>query len=433
VPQPEIHPFVSSVLATCRRRHLLAPEDRVLAALSGGPDSSALVAALAALRRAGAIAEVRALHVDHGLRPGSAAEADSCQVLCDRLGVPLQRARVAVAPGNLQAEARRSRYAALRSWAARLGATRIATGHTRTDQAETVLLRLLRGAGARGLSGIPPRRGAVVRPLIDRSRAEVLSFLRAEGLPWLEDPTNQAARFMRNRVRAEAVPLLTRLSPALERALARAADLLRDDERALERRARRVLPGGSARAEVRRLRAEPVAVRRRAVRRLWRQARGRRAGLSAGHVEAVLGLLRRGRPGRTSLPDGLEARCAYGVLEIRRRPAAPATPAELALPGPGVYPVPGRPLRVAVDAGPGAAVEWPLRLGPRRPGDRFRPRGGRGSKKLKAWLIDRKVPREARDGLLVLADRSGRVLWLPDLDARAEVPGLGLRLLREEA
>jgi tRNA(Ile)-lysidine synthase len=78
-------------------------------------------------------------------------------------------------------------------------------------------------------------------------------------------------------------------------------------------------------------------------------------------------------------------------------------------------------------------VDWPLRLGPRRPGDRFRPEGGRGAKKLKAWLIDRKVPREKRDALLVLADRSGRVLWLPELGARAEARGLGLRLLREEA
>jgi tRNA(Ile)-lysidine synthase len=433
VPQAESHPFVSQVLATCRRRRLLAPGDRVLAALSGGPDSSALVAALAALRHSGAIAEVRALHVDHGLRPGSAADADACQALCDRLGVPLERARVAVGAGNLQAEARRSRYRALRAVARRVGATRIATGHTRTDQAETVLLHLLRGSGARGLSGIPPRRGTVVRPLVDRSRAEVLAFLRAEGLPWLEDPTNRSPRFLRNRVRSEVMPLLGRMGPGLERALARAADLLRDDERALERRAREALPPEGARAEARRLRSEPLAVRRRAVRRLWRQARGRRAGLSAGHVEAVLGLLRRGRPGRITLPDGLEARCAYGVLEIQRRSTAPAPPAELSVPGPGVYPVPGRALRLAVEAAPGAAVDWPLRLGPRRAGDRFRPRGGPGSKKLKAWLIDRKVPREARDGLLVLADRSGRVLWLPELGARAEVPGLALRLLREEA
>ena len=272
----------------------------------------------------------------------------------------------------------------------------------------------------------------MVRPLIDRSRAEVLAWLRAEGLPWLEDPSNETPRYLRNRVRAEAVPLLERLGPGLERALARAADLLRDDERALERRARRALPAQGAPAEARRLLTEPVAVRRRAVRRLWRKARGRRAGLSAAHVEAVLSLLGRGRPGRLSLPDGLEARYAYGVLEIRK-PTSGKAPPELAVPGPGVYPVPGRPLRLSVEAAPGAAVEWPLRLGRRRPGDRFRPRGAPGSKKLKAWLIDRKVPREDRDGLLVLADRSGRVLWLPELGAGAEVPGLELRLLREEA
>jgi tRNA(Ile)-lysidine synthase len=270
VPQAKIQPFVSSVLATCRRRHLLAREDRVLVALSGGPDSAALLAAMAALRRAGDLGEVWALHVDHGLRPGSAAEADSCQALCDRLEVPLERARVTVGPGNLQARARRARYNALRRAAERLGATRIATGHTRTDQAETVLLRLLRGAGARGLAGIPPRRGLVVRPLIDRSRGEVLDFLRKEGLPWLEDPTNRSPRFLRNRVRAELVPLLERLGPSVERTLARTADLLRDDERALERRARRMLAPGATRIEVRRLRAEPLAVRRRVARRLWR-------------------------------------------------------------------------------------------------------------------------------------------------------------------
>lgn len=404
----------------------------MLAALSGGPDSTALVAALAAMRRAGALADLRALHVDHGLRPGSAADADACQALCHRLGVPLERARVAVAEGNLQSEARRARYAALRAAAARTGATRIATGHTRSDQAETLLLRLLRGSGARGLSGIPPRRGAVVRPLIDRSRAEVLAFLRAEGLPWLDDPTNQTPRFLRNRVRAEAVPVLERLEPGLERALARAADLLRDDERALEQRARSLAAEGG-RVEARRLRREPVAVRRRAVRRLWREARGRRADLSAAHVESVLALLGRGRPGRIALPGGVEARFAYGVLEIRRRPPAPAALPEVAVPGPGIYPIPGRPLRLSVEAAPGAAVDWPLRLGARRPGDRFRPGGGPGSKKLKAWLIDRKVPLEVRDGLLVLADRSGRVLWLPELDARAEAPGLSLRLVREEA
>ena len=424
------HPFAAAVLATCRARKLLGPQDRVLAALSGGPDSTALVAALAALRDRGAVAEVRALHVDHRLRPGSGADGESCAALCARLRVPLERVAVTVGAGNLQAQARRARYRALRAAAAREGATRIATGHTRSDQAETVLLRLLRGAGARGLAGIPPRRGALVRPLIDRSRAEVEAFLREEGLPWLEDPTNASPRFRRNRIRREVLPLLAQLNPALEESLARTADLLRADERALEGRARRAVPGG-ARLEVARLLREPLAVRRRAVRRLWRAARGSRRGLGAHGVEAVLALCRRGRPGRLALPEGLEARCAYGSLEVRKRPPAAPVLSPLELPGPGLYELPGRGLRLEVTVGPEPleGPGWPLWLRTRRPGDRFRPERGRGEKKLKSWLIDRKVPVEERDGLVVLADRAGRVLWLPELGVRARAPGLRLRVL----
>jgi tRNA(Ile)-lysidine synthase len=424
------HPFAAAVLATCRRRKLLGADDRPLVALSGGPDSTALLAALAALRDGGLLGALAAVHVDHRLRPASAADAAPCRALCRRMAVLFESVEVTVAAGNLQAEARRARYAALRSAAARLGATRIATGHTRTDQAETVLLRLLRGSGARGLSGIPPRRGNVVRPLIDRSRAEVLSYLRDLGLPWLEDPTNATPRFQRNRVRAEVIPLLEALNPSLERALARTADLLRDDERALDRLSRAAARGAVAEGEV--LLAAPVAVRRRAVRRLWRAASGRRAGLAHGHVEAVLALLRRRGPGRSALPGGLEARFAYGRLELGRRSRSGAVRAEeIAIPAPGRYALPGRGGAVEIALAAGARMEqvdWPLVLRTRRPGDRFGPEGGRGSKKLKAWLIDRKVPREERDGLLVLADRRGRVLWLPDLEVRGRAP-LELRLV----
>lgn len=441
VRAPRTHPFAASVLATCRRRRLLGPGDRILVALSGGPDSTALLAALAALRDAGRLLEVHALHVDHGLRAGSAADGAFCDALCLRLRVPFDRVAVRVDPGNVQARARRARYRALREAAARLGANRIATGHTRADQAETVILRLLRGAGARGLAAIPPRRGPVVRPLIDRSRAEILAFLADAGLPFLEDPTNATPRFLRNRVRNEILPLLERLNPSLERALARTADLLREDERALEASARaaapapRPPPGEAASIEVERLRGEPLAVRRRVVRRLWRRVLGRAAGLGAGHVASVLALLRRRGPGRVALPGGVEARAAYGVLTVGLPVAASSPIVEVAVPGPGVYALPGRRARIEVALGPdgSAAVDWPLTLRSRRPGDRFRPEGGRGGKKLKSWLIDRKVPREERDRLVVLADRRGNVLWLPDLGARAAAPGLGFRLVREEA
>ena len=424
------HPFAEGVLATCRRRRLLGSTDRVVAALSGGPDSAALLAVLATLRDAGLVAWVSAVHVDHRLRPGSADDGEACAALCRRLGVAFERVEVEVAPGNVQAQARLARYAALRRAAARAGATRIATGHTRSDQAETVLLRLLRGSGARGLAGIPPRRGMVVRPLIDRSRREVMAYLRARRLPWLEDPSNATPRYLRNRVRGAVVPLLESVNPSLERALARTADLLRDDERALDRLSRAAVHGAAASGGE--LLGLPVAVRRRAVRRLWKEARGRRAGLTARHVETVLALLRRRGPGRVALPDGIEARFAYGRLELvraRRRPAR--TSPEIAVPGPGRYQLPGRHGAVEIGLRPGTRpeeVDWPLVLRTRRPGDRFRPERGRGSKKLKAWLIDRKVPREERDQLLVLADRRGRVLWLPDLEARGATP-LELRLV----
>src|SRR6266511_3158995 len=324
-----LDPYPRAVLVTVRRRRLLAPADVVLAAVSAGPDSTALVAALAVLRDAGAIARVVALHVDHRLRPGGAEDAACAAAACARLGVPFESVPVHVAAGNVQTQARRSRYAALRSAAARAGANRIATGHTRTDQAETVLLRLVRRAGARGLAGIPPRRGPFVRPLIDRSRQEGIAWLAELGLPWRDDPTNATPRFARNRLRLSLWPHLVALAPA--------ADLARDDERALAARGRTLAAGGGTAVLLDALAREPVAVRRRAVRRLWRRAGGRASDLTAAHVDAVLALARRGRPGRTVLPGGIEARCRYGSLELVRPAPAPIPFDEVTLTGPGRY------------------------------------------------------------------------------------------------
>lgn len=445
------HPFEAGVGETLRRRRLAKPGEPLLVALSGGPDSTALLAALRALSLAGAVGPITACHVDHGLRPGSERDAEHCARLCRELGVPLDRRAVHVAPGNVQARARQARYAALREAAAGAGAVRIATGHTRSDQAETLLLRLLRGAGARGLAGIPPRRRgpgpAVVRPLIDRSRAEVIAYLRDRGLGWLEDPSNASGRYLRNRVRLEILPAIVALAPGAEAALARAADLLRGDDRVLDTAARGLVAGAGA--PLGPFRAAPVALRRRAVRALWREATGSRRGLAAGHVEAVLQLAARGRPAgaRVALPGGREARVEGGELVV----GPPRVPAPVQAPvvagGPGRYPVPGREVALVVEPGgagprPGAGglalgegrAAWPLTLRTRLPGDRFRPARGRGQKKLKAWLIDRKVPRAARDRLLLLVDASGRVLWIPELGAAAEgldpagEPGWSVRL-----
>lgn len=415
--------YAAAVLDTIRCRRLLKLGDRVLVALSGGPDSTALVAALAALRDAGELTFVAALHVDHGLRPGGAEDAACAASACARLRVPFESVKVAVGPGNVQASARRARYAALREAAARMGASRIATGHTRTDQAETVLLRILRGAGARGLGAIPPRRGSVIRPLIDRSRAEGIRFLRQLGIAWREDPTNATPRFARNRLRLSLWPVVLSLAPAAERALARTADLAREDERALAGRARTLAEGGAS-VELRALAGEPLAVRRRVVRSLWRVASGGGTGLEAKHVDAVLALSRRGRPARAALPRGIEARCRYGRLELGPPPAPWPAAAAVEVPGPGRYAVAALGVIVDVSAERPERIPWPLALRTRLPGDRFRPEGGRGSKKLKAWLIDRKVPREARDGIVVLA-AGAQVLALPTFPVVAAGLGAG--------
>ncbi|HEU5322123.1 MAG TPA: tRNA lysidine(34) synthetase TilS, partial [Methylomirabilota bacterium] len=191
-----------------RRHAMLAGGETVLVGVSGGPDSVALLHALLALAPAWRLA-LHVLHVDHGLRPDSARDADVVRALGARLGVAVDVAAVRVGPGSVEAAARAARHAALEAAADRLGAHRIALGHTADDQAETVLMRLLAGTGVRGLAGIPPCRGRLVRPLLDVRRAEVLQALEAAGLPWVEDPSNDDPTFFRNRVRHQLIPLLT--------------------------------------------------------------------------------------------------------------------------------------------------------------------------------------------------------------------------------
>lgn len=279
-------------------------------------------------------------------------------------------------------------------------------------------MRALRGAGARGLSAIPPRRGRIVRPLIDVAREEVIAFLEERGLRWREDPTNRSPRYARNALRLSLVPVLRRLEPRFERALARAADLLRDDERALSRRARSLISERGS-VDLASLAVEPRAVRRRVVRTLWRPAAAGARSLAASQVEAILALCVRGRPGRLSLQGGIEARVAYGRLSlVRARPAAKPPSAVVEVAGPGSFRLGDLIVDVAGSPGAGAPPPFPLLLRGRRPGDRIRPLGAPGSKKLKAWLIDRKVPRERRDALAVLADADGNVLALPEMGVR---------------
>jgi tRNA(Ile)-lysidine synthase len=222
------HPPTLLTLAsrTLREDCALERGARVLSAVSGGPDSLAMLDVLARLAPKLGF-ELVAHGVDHGLRQEAASELDLAEAHAARLGVAFARTSVAVAPGgNLQARARAARYQALEAAQVAAGATLIATAHHADDRAETVLLRLLRGAGSRGLAVLPPRVGNRIRPLLRARRLDVLAHLERHRISFAEDPSNRDRRYLRARVREEVLPLLVQLSPGIVAHLNALADEL---------------------------------------------------------------------------------------------------------------------------------------------------------------------------------------------------------------
>jgi tRNA(Ile)-lysidine synthase len=198
--------------------------ETVVVACSGGPDSTALVDALARLAPPRDL-RLHVAHVDHGLRQGSAAEALGVEAIAAARSLPFHALRVDVAPGaSLQDRARTARHGALRALAAELDATALALGHTADDQAETVLMRALSGATPRALRAMSPRDGMLARPLLGVWRAQTSAYCAALSLPVVDDPSNADPRFLRSRVRHELLPALEEVFPAARRRLVALAE-----------------------------------------------------------------------------------------------------------------------------------------------------------------------------------------------------------------
>lgn len=334
---PAVARVLERVTAAARAHRMFEAGTTVVVACSGGPDSTCLLHALHRLRR---LLRVRlaVFHFDHRLHRASEAHARYVRGQAARLRLPFVLRRAEDAPGegqSVEAWARMARYAALSSAAVELGADRAALGHTLDDQAETVLLGLVRGggidavAGMSPVTGLPPLGLRAVRPLLTTTRAEVLAFCRALGLRPREDPTNLDRRFLRNRVRLDVLPLLEkRLGRGVAATLARTAEHVRADAEFLESLASEAARGTVVvDAREIRLRAEgvaalpgPVAARvARSALRLAAAAAGEWEGdVGAAHVEAVLDLCR-GRPGRrTDLPGRLLAVRAKEYVRLTR-------------------------------------------------------------------------------------------------------------------
>lgn len=416
----------------------------IVVGLSGGADSVALLDALASLAAAQGF-HLIAAHLDHGLRPDSSDDVHFCQALCQRLDVPFHTAKADVRGradrdgSGLEDAARVERYAFLRSVKDATGAEAIAVAHTRDDQAETFLLRLLRGAGSVGLGAMRARAGDLVRPLLGVSRREVIAHLEARGLVWREDPTNADTTLLRNQVRHELIPYLeARFNPALRETLARTAHLLADEACALQPAVEALWShAASKQADTvtlsrAALGAAPRAMARGVVRRAIAETGGLK-GVQSVHIERIVDLALSPAPSgrRLPLPAGREAVFRFGEIVMGPRQQAPHPFAyPLAVPGrvdlPGGWAVLAQP-----DAGPAVSQEWsavvprpagPLEVRTRRPGDRIVIREREES--LKRLLIRGKVPADRRGGLPLVAS-GNRVLWVPGQCLAS--PGVGSR------
>jgi tRNA(Ile)-lysidine synthase len=381
-----------------RSCELIKPGERVLVAVSGGPDSTAL---LVAMRELGF--DLAAAHFDHALRAGSDQVAGDVGELCARLGIELvTECRVSPMPrGSVQSGARALRYEFLERARTRIAADVVALAHTADDVVEGAVLHLMRGCGIPGLRGMPASRGAYVRPMLGVWRREVIEFLERRGITAYSDPANTDLHYARARVRHEILPALERDRPGIGQRFYAASRRASAMQEAIEREVDTLLATAMPTApEVARMR-EPLAVE--LLKALYSRAGGSQPALSRAHLASMLDLVRGGRGGRgVDLPRGRRFRIVGTHMEV----VAPVIAG-------------GRPrLDVKSCAGcddPNAAHLRPglrVHMGFRRPGLRMRPAGGRGSRKLQDILVDARVPREERDSWpLVFA--GDRLAWVP--------------------
>jgi tRNA(Ile)-lysidine synthase len=414
---------------TIRRHAMLAGGEAVLVAVSGGADSVALLHVLATLTPSLSL-RLSVAHVDHQLRPESPQDAEFVRALAGRLGLPIDVVAVDVPRrGSVEAGAREARYGALEATATRAGADRIAVGHTADDQAETVMMRLFAGAGPRGLAGIPPIRGRIIRPLIAARRADVVAELERVGLRWIEDPSNRDGRFFRNQIRHAILPLVSKYNPGIVAALNRTAALARQTLGTVERLAAAEL-ARSATIEphaitlpLDRLQALPSGVATEVLRQAAERLGGR-APLRAWAHRGLRRLIGEPPPQRPFKLGGLAAEVSAGCLRLARRSPPAVTPRELLVPGMTALPETGLAVHAAVfeaaeyDVPRGGRVvafdaerlSRPLIVRARRRGDRFVPFGS-VARRLKEFLISAKVPRWERD-VLPLVEANGEIVWV---------------------
>ena len=431
------------VLQFCRQTLQFTENEKILIACSGGTDSIALAEMLYRIG-AGQNWRLTVCHVHHGLR-GAAADHDAAAVERWSLErhIPFLLRRVAVAKYadeqgiSVEDAARRLRYEALEEARITAGCTLLATGHHKEDQAETVLMRLLRGAGPTGLSGILPRRGSIVRPLLLLRRADLTAYCRDRGLVICEDLTNQDVTLLRNKVRHELLPALAaEYNPEIVETLSKTALLCQREDAYLDALLAEPLmqvkeSDDDARMPLEMLQTLPPVLQKRLLRHVLRKKSGADAAVTFTHLEKIGILIRQGQVGKKlPIPGGWVLEREYDALRLHRIAVKKAEKFLLLVAVPGRTLLPDgtelitawREERTISSDNAGEvcfsanSLALPLIVRTRRPGDVFRPAGGIGAKKLKKFFIDEKVPQSRRDCWPVVCDGRG-IIWLPGLRA----------------
>ncbi len=441
--------LTTKVKQTVEHFCMLKPGDRVVVAVSGGPDSVCLLSVLAELSWEYGLT-LHVAHLDHMFRgKESADEALFVAGLAEKLGVPATIGKIDVPAFcrerglSSQEGARTARYGFFSRVAEATRSSRIATGHTADDQAETFLMRLLRGAGVSGLSGIPPVRENIIRPLIEITRQEVLEHVKEAGLAFVTDPSNSKPAYTRNKIRLDVIPVLKQFNPRIVETLASEASLLRDENDAMEACLTTFVPGIISRErdfvvfKREEFNALQQAFRRRLFKRAVDLAGAESSGLSSVQIDEALAFMAAAGAGRTMrLPHGLTVEREYGKFIISLQAASQSFSHTLALPGTTPIPEIGMEVETTVretrDDGREtrderaenylwhaefdyAKIVLPLTVRSRLRGDRFCPTGmGGRSKKLQDYFVDEKLPRRKRDAVPLLVSGDD-ILWVAGL------------------
>lgn len=415
-------------------------KQRVLVAVSGGPDSMALLHLFLRWSKE----QVGVFHLNHGFRETAKGDAEFVASYAREHGIPVEIASFDVnnylkeSGESKQQGARTIRYQLMEAYAKEHGFDRIALAHHGDDQAETVLMRIVRGSGLHGLSGIPPKRGPFIRPLLAVSKDDILKYCQEYSVPYVEDETNFQPVYLRNKVRQELLPLLrTEYNPEIARQLVQLAELARDDELVLQARADQIAKEHSTWRQGQllfpreRFQELAVALQRRLLRALIREYQGHLLQIDFEHIETWRKALLESTSFRLPLPS-VWVGASRDVLFLGEYQAESWSAFNLTIPGKvrvaqftieaELWQRDNLPLRPpdSEDFDLDALI-LPLRVRPRQDGDRFSPFGLAGSKKIKDLLIDAHIPLAERDFLPLVVDQK-EILWVPGVRRGAAAP-----------